>query len=214
MKKAVFVIFALICVFCAQSVSAQDVLTVEQKARFMERVAEKVDEFQASLSHVVNKKLDHSVRKAEVYKLLDLFLGQGEPYDYYDYESDRKIHNTGVKMQTSSVNRTYTSSQKLKNYITKLYDPATGKSSLPYTEIKIESADAVRVDNIERVGDHYECVAYFSQKFIGYRDGRKVYGDVTGKKIRCHITPKKLPNGKFLYEILLGDIYVLSTKKF
>ena len=94
-----------------------------------------------------------------------------------------------------------------------MYNPETGKSKLAYTKIVIESASAVRVDNIEKVGDHYECVAYFTQKFIGYRDGKVWYSDETSKKIRCYINHIDLPTGKRIFDAKLGDIYVLSTKK-
>ena len=196
------------------NITAQEELTEAQKVEFQNRVKQKVDEFQSSLSNIVNNQLKHEIRKEEVTKLLKLFMGEGGPYDYYDEEADARIHSTGVKMQTSSVYKTNSQSQKLKNYIYKLYNPDTRKSILPYTKIVIESVSAVRVDNIEKVGDHYECVAYFSQKFIGYRDGKVWYSDTTSKKIRCYISHIDLPTGKRIFDAKLGDIYVLSTKKY
>lgn len=206
----------LVLFLCLMSLNifAQEELTESQKIEFQNRVKQKVEEFQNVLSNIVNNKLKHEIRKENVTNLLKLFMGEGDPYDYYDEEADTRIHSTGVKMQTSSIYKTNNQSQKLKNYIYKLYDPNTGESKLVYTKIVIESASAVRVDNIEKVGDHYECVAYFSQKFIGYKDGKVWYSDVTSKKIRCYINHIDLPTGKRIFDAKLGDIYVLSTKKY
>ena len=208
------IVFILFLTLVSLNITAQEELTEAQKVEFQIRVKQKVDEFQSSLSNIVNNQLKHEIRKEEVTKLLKLFMGEGGPYDYYDEEADARIHSTGVKMQTSSVYKTNSQSQKLKNYIYKLYNPDTRKSTLPYTKIVIESVSAVRVDNIEKVGDHYECVAYFSQKFIGYRDGKVWYSDTTSKKIRCYISHIDLPTGKRIFDAKLGDIYVLSTKKY
>lgn len=213
MKKFKLFLSAFLLLVAGGHIQAQDELTEAQKIEFQNRVKQKVEEFQNALSNIVNNELRHDIRKENVINLLKLFMGEGEPYDYYDEEADKRVHSTGVKMQTSSVYKTNNQSQKLKRYIYKLYNPETGKSNLVYTKIKIESASAVRVDNIEKVGDHYECVAYFSQKFIGYRDGKVSYSDKTGKKIKCYINHIDLPTGKRIFDAKLGDIYVLSTQK-
>lgn len=212
MKKIKISLLFLMCLITL-NISAQEELTEAQKIEFQNRVKQKVEEFQNALSNIVNVALTHDIRKENVTNLLKLFMGEGEPYYYYDEEADKRIYSTGVKMQTSSIYKTNNQSQKLKNYIYKLYNPETGKSKLAYTKIVIESASAVRVDNIEKVGDHYECVAYFTQKFIGYRDGKVWYSDETSKKIRCYINHIDLPTGKRIFDAKLGDIYVLSTKK-
>ena len=213
MKRFKFCLSMFLLFFAIGNIQAQDELTDAQKVEFQNRVKQKVEEFQNALSNIVNVELRHDIRKENVTNLLKLFMGEGEPYDYYDEEADKRVHSMGVKMQTSSIYKTNYQSQKLKRYIYKLYNPETGKSSMNYTKIEIESASAVRVDNIERVGDHYECVAYFSQKFIGYRDGKVWYSDKTSKKIRCYINHIDLPTGKRIFDAKLGDIYVLSTQR-
>lgn len=213
MKEKTLFLTAFLLFLVIGTVNAQDELTEAQKVEFQNRVKQKVEEFQNALSNIVNNELRHDIRKENVTNLLKLFMGEGDPYDYYDEEADKRVHSTGVKMQTSSVYKTNNQSQKLKRYIYRLYNPETKKSSLPYSKIVIESASAVRVDNIEKVGDHYECVAYFCQKFIGYRDGKVYYSDKTSKKIRCYINHIDLPTGKRIFDAKLGDIYVLSTQK-
>ena len=209
-----FISLLVLCII-ATNVHAQkdSELTESQKREFRLRVKQKVEEFQNGLKKIVNNELSRKARTEHVANTLQLFIGEGEKYSYYDEELDQRIYSTGVKMQTSSVNQAVAKSQLLKKYIYKLYDPTTGKSSLAYTKIQIDSASAVRVDNIYKVGDHYECVAYFTQKFIGYRDGNISYSDETGKKIRCYIRKIDLPTGEALFEAKLGDIYVLYTKR-
>lgn len=192
-------------------ISSQEHLSETQTNEFRKKVKQKIEEFQHTISIIVNNENTHEVRKSHVSNLLKLFIGEGEPYDYYDEEADRQVHSTGVNIHTSSIYKTNLQTQKLKNYIYKLYNPETGISKLAYTKIEIESASAVMVDNIEKVGDHYECVAYFSQKFIGYKDGKVWYSDVTSKKIRCYINHIVLPTGKRIFDAILGDIY--CTKK-
>lgn len=213
MKYVKLLLSLLVISFVMPSLHAQEKLTDAQKKMFQERVKQKVEEFQGALSNVVNDSLRHDIRKENVINLLKLFIGEGNPYNYYDEELEERVYSTGVKIQTSSIYNTNNQSQKLKKYVYKLYNPETGKSEMSYTEIVIESASAVRVDDIEEVGDHYECVAYFSQKFIGYKDGKVWYSDLTGKKIRCYIMHIDLPTGKRIFDAKLGDIYVLSTQK-
>lgn len=213
MKKTKFIVILTFLSFMAGNLYAQDVLTDNQKIQFQNRVKQKVEEFQNALSKIVDKNLRHDIRKENVTNLLKLFMGEGEAYDWVDVELDKRMHSNGVKMQTSSANTGRITTQKLKKYIYKLFDPTTGKSSMRYSKIVIESASAVRVDNIVKVGDHYECMAYFSQKFIGYKDGRISYDDKTTKKIRCYIRSIDLPTGQKIFEAKLGDIYVVSTEK-
>lgn len=203
------------CAFCTFAQAQEEAeLTEAQKKEFQLRVKQKVEEFQYGLKEIVNDSLPHDARVEHQINTLKLFIGEGNAYTYYDYELYKRVKSNGVKMQTSSVNKEHTSSQKLKTYINKLYDPKTHESKLSYTKIDIESASAVRVDNIVKRDDgNYECMAYFSQKFIGYRDGKVWYSDKTGKKIRCHITKIDLPTGESLFEAKLGDIYVLYTEK-
>jgi len=212
MKYCVSLLFFCLIAMGARAQEEAE-LTEAQKKEFQLRVKQKVEEFQNGLSKMVNTELSHEARVEHQVNVLKKFIGEGEAYSYYDAELDRRVNSTGVKMQTSSVNHEVTKSQLLKKYIYKLYNPQTKKSALPYTKIQIDSASAVRVDNIVKVGDHYECVAYFAQKFIGYRDGKVWYSDKTGKKIRCYITKIDLPTGEPLFEAKLGDIYVLYTEK-
>lgn len=210
-------LFLLACVFVAFPMAGQtpmrsNGLTDAQIETIQNRTKQKVEEFQAGMKKIADNSLPGANRKEHVLNTLDLFIGAGDPYDYYDELMDQRVHNTGVKMQTTSVNSERKASQKLKSYIYKFYNPNTGKSSMPYSKIIIEAADAVRIDNIQKVGDHYECIAYFTQKFIGFRGDRISYSDLTTKKVRCYITHIDLPEGD-LFDCKLGDIYAVSTER-
>jgi len=213
MRHINIILFAVVMAFCNAATIQAQTLTDNQKVLLQERVKQKVEEFQYSLSQIVNAGNSHKIRSEHVELLMNLFIGKCEPYKYYDEELGKEVKRKGVRMQTSSVNHSYRSNQLMKDYIYKLYNPDTGKSGLRYSKITIESASAVRVDNIEQVGDHYECVAYFCQKFIGYRDGRVVYGDVTNKKVRCYIKSIDTDKNGTTWDARLGDMYVISTEK-
>ena len=215
MKRLIYVI--VLCAFCFMAGSAQaQEMTEEGKNYFKNRAKQLVEEFQSALSNIVDNNLRHDIRKENVTNLLKLFMGEGEPYDYYDEEADKRVHNTGVKIQTSDINKTKRQSQKLKRYIYRLYNPDTGNSVMPYSRISIEAADVIKIEDVQKVGNHYECIAYYIQKFVGYREGQVVCTDRTIKKIRCYIEGDPtvlLPSNKRIYPVKLGDIYVVSNNQ-
>lgn len=211
MKKIQYLLFVMAMMLAMPKGSAQAQLTEQQKQELQERVKQKVEEFESSLSKIVDNSYSHEVRKGHVKLLLNLFVGAGEPYTYYDFGLMSDVESTGVRMQTSSKYSEKKNWQKLKKYIYKLYNPTTGKSEMMYKKIEITFAEHVRVDNIYRVGDHYEAIAYFTQRFVGTRADGSQYSDTTTKKIRCYIYSEVI-DGETVMMVLLGDIYVLLTK--
>lgn len=184
-------------------------LTEDEKKQYIHYVKQKVEEFQYLLAKIVDMDLPHVVRKESVTNALSLFIGEGEPYDYVGEAADQRIHSEGVKMYTSSVNRSATSTQKLKHYLYKLYNPQTGSSSMPYTKIELTGASVLIPDSVFRVDNHYECIGYLKDIFLRRKDGRYTYRDVTEKKVRCRIVVIELPAGQRMIDAKLGDIYVL-----
>jgi len=187
-------------------------LTDEQKKILRERVLQKTEEFFSSLNKMVDNTQSHNTRVHHQNQLLNLFMGKGGPYDISN-EIGISEHSDGVKMWTSSVNNPIKSHMLLRNYVKRLYDPRTGKPRMQYTNIKIESADAVRVDNIEREGNNYVCVAYFYQDFYGIIDGKIIYKDRTCKKIKCYINAIDVPGIGKVFDAKLADITVVSTER-
>lgn len=201
-------IFILSLVFCSP-VSAQN-LTEAQKESLQNRVKNKVDEFQFYLGQLANKRKTSMQVKQNAYdSAMKLFIGEGNNYTVYDPDLGRTVEKSAVRMEVSSKYRSTKTRTLMTRYLQNLMN------NTRYTQIEITDVDVVRVDNIQQVGDHYECMATFHQKFIGYRDNRKVYSDITTKRIRVYIKAIQIPKSdgstQVIWNAFLGDIYVLDT---
>lgn len=215
MRKFFISAFSLVIAFfaCDMSVLAQ-ALTEAQKRSLERRVEDKVNEFQFYMAQLGDKESTSFTVKNNAYGLaLKLFIGEGEDYSIVRQNSRGKEYEEfkpAVRMETSSKYRSTKSRTKIKTYLNNLRNNDT------YTQIEITAADAVRVDNIYREGDHYVCMAYFCQKYIGYRDNRPIYSDITTKKVKVYIqaivVPKPDGTDQTIWNALLGDIYVLDTR--
>lgn len=199
-----FVLFVSIPIFPQQ-------LTQAEKESLQARVKNKVDEYQFYLQQLADKRSTSEEVKNNAYSLaLKLFVGECENYSIYDPDLGRNVTKSAVRMEISSKYRSTKSRVLMKRYLNNLRNNQT------YDQIEITDADIVRVDNIYKVGDHYECMAYFCQKYIGYRDRRIIYSDITTKKVRVYIQAIQIPkaNGSIetIWNALLGDIYVIETK--
>lgn len=206
----IFSLIVLLSVIPSYSICAQT-LSATEKAALQRRVKDKVDEFQFYLGQLADKRSTSPTVKDNAFRLaLKLFIGECEPYTIYDPDLGHQINKSAVRMETSSKHRNTKSRTRIKAYLNNL------RNNQSYSQIKITDADIVRVDNIYKVGDHYECMAYFCQKYIGYRDGRIVYSDITTKKVRVYINAIQVPKAdgstETIWNALLGDIYVVETR--
>lgn len=186
-------------------------LTEQQQQAIQRRVKNKVEEFQFYLEQLADRQVTNQKMRNEAYQLaLKLFIGHGEQYREYNVEDGAYVIKGPVKMQTSSKKNSRINNIPIKRYLQNL------KNNSSYSNVVIQSADAVYVTDIIQAGDHYECIAYFCQKYIAYREGRVVYSDVTTKKIRIRIEKIEIPNSngtaKVIWNALLGDIYVVETR--
>lgn len=191
------------------STTIAQTLTQEEKDELQLRAKQKIEDFMGHLSTIASRDMPQANKTTARKAALNLFIGKGEAYKYTD-DYGNKIQHDGVKMQVSSATTGRINTRLMKNYLVSLGNMAR------YTKVVLENADVVRVDNIHETGDgKYEAVAYFSQKFIGYRDGRIVYADVTEKKVRIYIERTAVPmpdgNSQIIWKVLLGDIYVIDT---
>jgi len=207
--KNIFVVILFILFVSIPAFPQQ--LTQAEKESLQIRVKNKVDEYQFYLHQLADKCSTSLEVKNNAYSLaLKLFVGECENYSIYDPDLGRNINKPAVRMEISSKYRLTKSRVLMKRYLDNLRNNST------YDQIKITDADIVRVDNIYKVGDHYECMAYFCQKYIGYRDNRIIYSDITTKKVRVYIQAIKIPKAdgstETIWNALLGDIYVIETK--
>lgn len=209
MKKNIKPVILLLTLFACVPVFSQQ-LTQSEKESLQIRVKNKIDEFQFYLQQLGDKRSTSAEVKDNAYSLaLKLFVGECEDYSIYDSDLERSVVKPAVRMEISSTARQTKSRVNMKRYLNNL------RNSQTYDQIEITDADVVRVDNIYKVGDHYECMAYFCQKYIGYRDKRIIYSDITTKKVRVYIQAIRIPKAdgrtETIWNALLGDIYVIDT---
>jgi hypothetical protein len=195
----VFLILTNVTVCCF----AQE-MTADEKKAFQVRAKEKIDEYQHYLSEIASKEVSNDVKTGYVHQALNLFIGQGESYNYTDENGSSQMH-APVKTQISSLNRRNSHFINTKIYLQNLIN-------LTYTKVELSSGDAVRVDNIHKVNGQYRAVAYICQKFKGYRDGRLAYEDVTSKRIEIIMELKDV-GGEKIWRCFLGNTYVVETKR-
>lgn len=208
MKKIsllILVIIFSVFVSRAQSSTAPK-LTEAEKKEFAFRIQQKIEEFQSHLGILSSADSNRETERIALKQCLALFIGKGEPYKSYDAYGNEEEHRPVTIQITSKYRATRT--QSVKQYLTTLSNNLNKR----YTEVKITQSQAVRVDNLHEVGDgRYECVAYFFQRFEGYRDNRLVYTDITQKKVRVYLDQVEGPVG-LTWAIALGDITAVQTK--
>ena len=205
--KCICVLLCLCTISCtlnAQGLNA--ILSEQDKQEFQQRIKDNVMEFQGYLSKIANDKNDLSVRNNAIRAALNLYIGKGKPYTSLDDWGNETNHDA-VKMYTSSKYSKRLRPQPMSAYLENL--KLLGEKYL----IRVETADAVRVDNITpAAGGRYVAVAYFVQKYYRYtRDGQLIYVDETTKKVKVYIDPIQVGNG-VVWKALLGDVYVVSTR--
>lgn len=201
----------------AQNVHIANDLGIQEDelAEVQERIAEKVDDFQRWIQDLAGRgNVSHNT-KMEIYdRTLKLFIGEGKSYTTQEptYGGYRDVIHQAVTM--SIINSKYNkirTKQPMTTYLSNLIK----RSETPnyrYSQIVIEAADAVRVDNIRRIGDsRFIATAHILQHFMGYgKDGRRVqYEDYTAKTITIYINRVEIitPEGiDYYWDILLGDV--------
>lgn len=166
------------------------------KQRAQQMVAQMNDyiSFMADKSKTVNTRIYYRG------KALNLFIEKGEPYE------EEGIHNTGVKMETTSKYRKKPTSRLMKDYF-------TGLINLRYSKVDIQSTKVhdIKISDLQKVDDNkYVCTAYFEQKFLGYRDGIPVYTDRTRKKVKVYIFSEETIDGEE-FIVMLGDVSAIET---
>lgn len=192
-------------------ISAQ-MLTDEEKEQLRDRILDKLDNFQDFLQTMADKRNSQQVRTAAHDSNIKLFIGECEPYSVFNVWTDIEEQKPAVRMYTSSLNTKNISNQKMKNYFFKIMN------NKAYSNIQIEQADAVRVGEIQAVGNgKYIAIAHICQKFIGFSENGTIrYGDVTEKKVKIHIdhsTVRTTDGVEDIWDVKLGDIYVTSTHR-
>lgn len=196
--KKIFTCLAL-AIYCVMA-SAQIQMTAAQKENAQRRCAEKVAQFQDYVSFIGSKKKNLDNRRYYKTKALNLHIGKGDQY------TENGENKDGVMMQTSSKK-----TKKITNTLTRDY--LEHLIGLKYSDVKILSSEVcdIKVSNLQQIDDNlYVCTCQYDQKFIGYKDGRPIYQDITTKHIKCYVTLISTEVGNE-FIVLLGDATVDKT---
>ena len=197
LNKIVVVLFAMLSM--VSNVSAQ---TISQEEMIQKRAAEKVAQMNDYISFMADKKKTVDNRRYYKTKALNLFVGKGYSYEENGVEKD------GVMMEITSVNRKSVTHKLMRQYFENLIN-------LNYTNVKIESTEIakIKVSNLQQIDeDLYVCTCQYDQAFVGYRDGRPIYKDITTKRIKCYVKVEDTEDGQE-FIIMLGDVTALNTKR-
>lgn len=165
--------------------------------------AQRVAQMNDYISFMADKSNDLETRQYYKKQALNLFAGRG-----YNYE-ENGVNKEGVRMEITSVNNTRPRSKLMRVYF-------NGLINLTYQKVSIQSTElaSIKVSNLQKVDNNmYVCTCYFDQVFVGYRDGRPVYKDITRKKVKCYIEVQDVEGGPQEYVVLLGDVQAIDTKR-
>lgn len=165
--------------------------------------AQRVAQMNDYISFMADKSNDLETRQYYKKQALNLFAGRG-----YNYE-ENGVNKEGVRMEITSVNNTRPRSKLMRVYF-------NGLMNLTYQKVSIQSTElaSIKVSNLQKVDNNmYVCTCYFDQVFVGYRDGRPVYKDITRKKVKCYIEVQDVEGGPQEYVVLLGDVQAIDTKR-
>ena len=165
--------------------------------------AQRVAQMNDYISFMADKSNDMETRQYYKKQALNLFAGRG-----YNYE-ENGVNKECVRMEITSVNNTRPRSKLMRVYF-------NGLMNLTYQKVSIQSTElaSIKVSNLQKVDNNmYVCTCYFDQVFVGYRDGRPVYKDITRKKVKCYIEVQDVEGGPQEYVVLLGDVQAIDTKR-
>ena len=210
MKTKILFVIYLITVMSVSSIKAQ---SEQLKNEMRAQAAIKVDVLNGFIKDIASKNESLEYRMYYRDQALKLFVNDGEAYKIYikNSQGNEEVKmRDGVMMEVTSVNRAKSKSYLFKTYLYNL-------AHLKYDEVYIESTDVanIKVSDMYKVNDNlYTCTCFFKQAFVGYRDGRPVYKDITEKKVECWIrlewvAGEAMPD----YVIMLGDVAALGTER-
>lgn len=198
--KSIKYIFSLLLLLIGANVYAQSDAGITELMK--QRAQQKVAQMNDNISFMADKSKSLDTRNYYRGKALNLFIEKGEPFE------EEGIHNTGVKMETTSIYRKNPSRRLMKDYF-------TGLVNLRYSKVNIQSTkiNEIQISDLQKVDDNkYVCTAYYEQVFVGYRDGKPIYKDRTRKKVKVYILSEETIDGEE-FIVLLGDVTALETTK-
>ncbi len=198
-----FTFIAICLITIQQGIYAQQ-LSQQEKNELQLRVKQKIEDFQMYLGIIASKSVSPTNKDNATAAALALFVGKGDKYYYYEYDSNgkqgpKKLH-APVEVQTYTKGGGIKPPRLLKDYLSHIRVLSRSKKAT----IKNASFYIIE-DYYEYSPGRYDGIGYFYQKYCGYQDGRPAYTDVTYKQVRIPISRK--PNMRLPF-IVLGDIEI------
>lgn len=208
----------------AQVTNDLDLSTNEE---LVEAAKREVGSFTKKLSSIVVPKQSPNNRRLLKEGALYLFIGKGEDYYTYVYDSLNNpidtIKNKAVKMQTTTLrDTTIRKDTPMAEYLSRMVKDANNRK---YTYVTIVTTDwkEMKTSKIRKLGDgRYVISVYFDQwykewYFIdsgGVVRKRRLYGgDKTTKRVECYIDISDTDFGRKVI-IRLGDILAEETRPY
>lgn len=188
----------------SEELSDADRETIEQ------RVIEKINDFLSYLPEIAAKtnksSEERTLAKKYIGLTLELFIGEGEKYEYIDNYGNRLWHDP-VKMQTTSRGRA-NKPKLMKNYLNALM-------ALPYQTVEIDTCSAVRINKklYKQADGQYTGSAVFIQAFRATKDGRLYIDDKDAKQVTIYVKREEIvidDHKEFVWVIKLGDIRITT----
>ena len=189
--------------FCLSATHFSYAQATTQEEMIQKRASEKVAQLNDYITFMSDRKKSIENRRHYKTKALNFFVGKG-----YSYE-ENGIEKVGVITEvTNSRQKKY--SRLTRNFFDNLITLS------PYNKVKITSIEIanIKASNVMQIDeDLYVCTCQYDQTFVGYRDGRPVYKDITTKRIKCYVTLSTSEDGMIDYYGLLGDMTVNILEK-
>lgn len=191
MRKIV-ILAALISLFSAYQLHAQDDISPERKQAIDSLALEKVRDLSKYISIIGSKSTPWSEANRVIDRAEELFM-------------------QGAEIGVSSLFRNEINYYKVRQYFERLM-------RLNYDRVEIEWYKIEYVSDLQRQPDGtFVGVITIFQKFKGFdREGRLVYEDTTKKDITVYVKRKETQIGGRLigfWDVLLGDIRVKETRR-
>lgn len=193
LKRLIFIALLL------WSVSVYAQTNDDNREIMMQCALQKISQLNDYISLMSNKSIDMTARNKYRQAALNLFIGNGEPFD------EQGIYNSGVEIIVTSSNQNKPTRSLVKNYLARLVN-------LQCPNIELQSSEFYMMDlsELHHISENkYVCGVCYKQKFVGYRDGRPMYSDCT-KRTNVYITLEHTIDG-LNYIVLLGDISAIET---
>lgn len=202
MSKLTF-IFAMLVL--GMSIGHAQELTAEERETCEQRAIEKICDFISYLPEIAKKKNksvdEHQLAQKYISKALELFVGEGEEYEYEDQAGNKRMHES-VKIQTTCRGRTK-SPLPVKGYLNSLMH-------LPYQKVIVDSAELY----IPEKTIHFENglhIGLFNIIMVKNIHGKAIIDDEHMKKIKLYFKPEPyIGDEQIVWPVKIGNVYVTN----